>query len=52
MTDEEKKREAVCERIGANIYGRVEVFLRAAEAGDDASARRELLALLEFFPAK
>jgi len=52
MNDEEKKREAVCERIGANIYGRTDAFLRAAESGDDASARAELLALLEFFPAK
>jgi hypothetical protein len=41
---------AVCDRIGANIYGRVAVFIDKAERGDNAGARAELLALLKFFP--
>lgn len=45
-----KAREDVCSRVGANIYGRVEYFLRMAEEGDDRQARAELLALLKFFP--
>lgn len=45
-----KAREAVCNRVGANIYGRADQFLRLAEIGDDAGARAELLALLKFFP--
>lgn len=45
-------REATCERIGANIYGRTDAFLCYAEQGDDDAARRELLALLKFFPRK
>lgn len=52
MTDNPVRstKEAVCARLGANIYGRVDVFLDKAERGDDAAARRELLALLKFFP--
>lgn len=50
MSTVDKARAAVCDRIGANIYGRVAEFLRKAEQGDDAAARRELLALLKFFP--
>lgn len=46
----EQAKAAVCDRVGANIYGRVAEFLRKAEQGDDAAARRELLALLKFFP--
>jgi hypothetical protein len=46
----EKARRAVCDRVSANIYGRVEQFLRDAETGDDAGARYELLQLLKFFP--
>jgi hypothetical protein len=46
----EEARKAVCNRVSANIYGRVEVFLRQAEEGNDANARYELLALLKFFP--
>lgn len=46
----EQARDAVCNRVGANIYGRVEYFLRMAEQGDDKQARAELLALLKFFP--
>lgn len=43
-------KEIVCQRVGANIYGRAAVFIARAEAGDDAGARAELMALLEFFP--
>lgn len=45
-----KAKASVCDRIGANIYGRAEVFLSLAERGDMKAARRELLALLRFFP--
>jgi len=45
-----KAREAVCNRVGANIYGRADQFLRLAEIGDNEGARAELLALLAFFP--
>ncbi|MER9195283.1 hypothetical protein NKI13_18570 [Mesorhizobium australicum] len=52
MTDNpvEEARKAVCNRVGANVYGRVEAFLRDVETGDDKGARYELLALLKFFP--
>lgn len=50
MSEVRKAREAVCARVGANIYGRVEEFLRFAEEGDDIRARSELLGLLKFFP--
>lgn len=43
---------AVCEKVGANIYGRTTEFLRLAEADDMAGARRELLDLLSFFDAE
>jgi len=46
----EKARTEVCDRVSANIYGRADEFLRQAESGNDAGARRELLALLKFFP--
>ncbi len=45
-----KAQDAVCERVGANIYGRVSEFLRLAECGEDSKARQELLELLKYFP--
>jgi hypothetical protein len=48
--DRETIEARTCERVGANIYGRVKMFLKHAEEGDDLGARRELLALLRFFP--
>ncbi|MER8983938.1 hypothetical protein [Mesorhizobium sp. M0843] len=45
-----KAREDVCQRVGANIYGRVEQFLAKAEVGDDQAARDELMFLMRFFP--
>jgi hypothetical protein len=46
----DQARATICDRIGANIYGRTAEFIRKAESGDDKGARRELLALLKFFP--
>lgn len=43
---------ALNKRVGCNVPGRLNAFLSAAVAGDDAQARSELLALLKFFPAK
>lgn len=40
----------VNERLGCNVRGRLDAVERAAVAGDDREARRELLALLKFFP--
>ena len=37
-------------RLSCNLKGRLDAIERAAVAGDDAGARRELLALLKFFP--
>lgn len=37
-------------RLGCNLRGRLGAIERAAAAGDDRGARRELLALLKFFP--
>ena len=45
-------RAQVCDRAGANVYGRIEEAVEAMESGDDAGARRELLALLKFFPPR
>ena len=45
-------REQVCNRAGANVYGRIDAAVEAMESGDDHGARRELLALLKFFPAR
>ncbi len=40
----------VNERLGCNLRGRLDAVERAAKSGDDAGARRELKALLKFFP--
>jgi hypothetical protein len=45
-------RSQVCTRAGANVYGRIDAAIEAMESGDDVGARRELLALLKFFPAR
>ena len=45
-------RDQVCDRVGANIYGRIDQFLATVEEGDDQRARDELLALLKFFPKR
>ena len=37
-------------RLSCNLRGRLDAVERAAVAGDDREARRELLALLRFFP--
>jgi hypothetical protein len=42
--------DALNQRVGCNVMGRLDVFMTAALAGDDAKARAELLALLKFFP--
>lgn len=42
--------DPVSERCACNVVGRLVAVYRAAEAGDDIGARRELLALLQFFP--
>jgi hypothetical protein len=47
-----ESRSALCARVGANVYGRIEVALEAMESNDDEKARRELLALLKFFPPR
>lgn len=47
-----KEREKVNGRVGANVYGRLECVQIAIESGDDEKARRELLALLKFFPPR
>lgn len=44
------KEPAVNVRLGCNLRGRLGAIERAAVAGDDREARRELLALLKFFP--
>lgn len=43
-------RRKTCERVGVNLYGRVDVMLACAERGRDDTARQHLLALLKFFP--
>lgn len=43
-------REAVCAKIGVNIYARTSLFVQFAEQGQYEHARRELLDLLRFFP--
>ncbi|CDX26773.1 hypothetical protein MPL3356_60546 [Mesorhizobium plurifarium] len=50
MSSNQATIEAVNARVGANIFGRAETFLRKATAGDDAAARAELVSLLSFFP--
>jgi hypothetical protein len=37
-------------RLSCNLRGRLDAIERAAVAGDNAGARRDLLALLKFFP--
>ena len=44
------RTQRLCDRLGMNLPGRLDAVLRAATMGDDRLARRELLALLEFFP--
>ena len=45
-------RAHVCNRVSANVYGRIDAAVEAMESGDDEGARRELLALLKFFPPR
>lgn len=42
-------RDRVNSRIGCNVYGRIESFLRFLEDGEDKKARQELSALMTFF---
>jgi hypothetical protein len=43
------RKEALNARIGCNVQGRIDAFLREAYAGEDESARRELIKLADFF---
>jgi hypothetical protein len=45
-------RAQVCNRVGANVYGRIDAAVESMESGDNSGARRELLALLKFFPPR
>ncbi len=43
------RHEALNARIGCNVQGRIDAFLREAYAGDDERARHELIKLADFF---
>jgi hypothetical protein len=49
------RREEIINEIGCNAYGRLQCIMRVLDwnrPNRDAKVRRELLALLKFFPRK
>lgn len=44
--------QAVCDRVGCNVFGRLAHVTALVKANRDAQVRREMLALLKFYPPK
>lgn len=50
-----EKREQICNLIGCDVYGRLRYIARVCDwskPGRDQEVRKELLALLKFFPRR
>lgn len=45
-------QEQACNEYGCNVFGRLDEAARYAECMNPQGVRRELLALLKFFPPK